>query len=109
MAVIRRNDGEYGFRFYVGEVASGWLVRLRATEKHKLAARARLLTVPAIHVSLLWLAVRGSKGKDLFVRLDSDTVGRKQWMTRKDLDGLIHASIASASEMWEAARDELAQ
>jgi hypothetical protein len=107
---IRRKDGEYGFRFYVGEVAAHWLTRLRAMERRNRVAggeyEPRLLTMPAAHLSLLWLANR-SPQKNRFARLDTPgPPGKTEWMSRKDLEALIQRSISSAAEMWQAAREQ---
>jgi hypothetical protein len=111
---IRRNDGNYGFRFYVGEVAAHWLGRLHAMEKRKHSAggeyEARLLIIPAVHISLLWFAARTRKKEDVFVRLGTaGATDETQLLTRKDLNEIIRTSMASGSELWKLARDRSAR
>lgn len=110
---IRRSDGKYGFRFYAGQVATHWLNQLRTMEKHRRAAKegyeARVLIIPALHLSLLWLAAHTSTKKDVFVRLDmADTTPKAQFASRKDLNERIRTSLSSSTEMWRAARDNSA-
>src|SRR5258708_6912440 len=109
---IRLRDGKYGFRFYVGQVATHWLNQLRAMEKRRRVAKedyeARVLSIPALHLSLLWLVAHTST-KDVFVRLDmADTTHKAQFVSRKDLNELIRASMASSTEMWRAAKNSSA-
>jgi hypothetical protein len=94
------------YRFYSGADVSNWLARIQAAAKWKLArgCEPRLLTVPAIHRTLLWF-VRPRPGKsDLFDYLDGTQVRKQTWMTKSDVDQLVQTSITSASQLWEAAK-----
>lgn len=107
---IVRSDGKYGFRLYTSEVATRWLSRARSLQRRKRVSKeytARILLIPAIHVSMLWFRSSLRATRDLFARLDRfENQDRKDdpWIARQDLDEIIRSSMASASEMWKKAQ-----
>jgi hypothetical protein len=105
--IVRTKEGYSVSRFYAGKEPAIWLARAREIQKRRKVAAARyerrILSIPAIHTTLLWFAAREHGDSDLFVYLDKDLDDAPKWRTKREVDEEVKAALSASAKLWSAA------